>query len=631
MLHSEFDPLLVAVSILLASTATYAALTLVSRVAATRGRSRLAWVAVSACTMGIGIWSMHFVGILALAHEVPVAYDIPLLVLSVVIAIAASAVAFLMASRPRIGTGRVALASLGMGSAIAGMHYVGMAAMHMPARLEYDARLVALSVAIAIAASFVALLVTVRLRPAEGARHAFRRRGASALLLGAAIYGMHYTGMAAAHFVPAPEGVHRYDWHVVGAGALATTVTVSTFGILLLVLLGAMADRWIRARLAHARALQESEARLRAAEAEQRALIEAMRDVVIVFDADGRYVKIPPTAPELLYRPSQDLIGKRVHDVSPPETADAFLAAIRQALATRDAVRLEYSLPIAERGVWFSAVLSPMSTDQVVCVARNVTAAREQQEALIAARDEAEAASKAKSEFLAQMSHELRTPLNAVIGFANVLRKNRNDTMEHRELEYVERIRDNGRNLLAILDDILDIAKLEAGRVEIHPGPVDLAALLREVVALLGGDPDGDAVSFVLDAPALDAALVTDRARLRQVVVNLVGNAMKFTPAGTITLRILRCPGTGAPLAIEVADTGIGIPPERLEAVFQPFEQADNSTARRHGGTGLGLAIARKLCETLGFTLTATSEPGVGSTFRIGLRAAAGATTSLVA
>jgi PAS domain S-box-containing protein len=623
MLHSEFDLLLVAVSILLASTAAYAALTLVGRVAATRGRSQLAWVAVSACTMGIGIWSMHFVGMLGLVLEVPVGYDVLPLVLSVVVAIAASAVTVLVAGRPRTGIGGVALASLAMGSAIAGMHYIGMAAMHMPARLRYDAPLVALSVAIAIAASFVALLVAVRLRHEQGTRRAISLKGASAILLGGAIYGMHYCGMAAARFVPAPEMAHERAWHLVGTGTLATTVTVSTLGILLLVLLGAMADRWIRARLAYAQALEESAGRLRAAEAEQRALIEGMRDVVIVFDADGRYVKIPPTAPELLYRPSQELVGKRMHDVTPLWAADAFVAAIRQALATRDAVRLEYCLPLTERGVWFSAVLSPMSTDQVVCVARDITAVREQQEALIAARDEAEAASRAKSDFLAQMSHELRTPLNAVIGFANVLRRNRNGTMEHRELEYVDRIRANGLNLLTILDDILDLTTLDAGELRFDAGPVDVAALLQEVIASVGGPVHGGAVSFVLDAPATGTALVTDQARLRQVVVTVVRNAVKFTPAGTITLRLLLCPATGAPLAIEVADTGIGIPPGRHEAIFRPFEQADNSTARQHGGTGVGLAIARKVCETLGFTLTATSEPGVGSTFRIGLRPAA--------
>jgi PAS domain S-box-containing protein len=576
--------------------------------------------------MGIGIWSMHFVGMLALEVGMTVGYDVPLVALSLLVAVMASAIAFLVASRPHVSARALGLASLIMGSAIAGMHYIGMTAMHMPAHLRYDIGLVALSVAVAIAAAFGSLLLANRLRHAELRREPWLKL-ASALLMSAAIYGMHYIGMAAAGFVPAPAAAHSRVWEVLGTDALAGMVAIATLVILGLVLLGTLADRWFRTQLAHAEAMRESQERLRASEAELRALVEGMRDVVIVFDVEGRYVRIPHTAPELIDRPSPDLIGKRMHDVISPEAASLLLTAIRRALATRDAVRMEYTLPIGDRDMWFSAVLSPISADHVVCVARDITESRKQQEALVAALHEAEAANRAKSDFLAHMSHELRTPLNSIIGFANVLHKNRHDTLLSRELQYVARIRDNGRNLLVILDDILDIAKLEAGRVEIHTGPVDVAALLREAIALLGGHADGGTVCFALEAPTTAAALVTDEARLRQVVVNLMGNAMKFTHAGTVTLRLLLCPVTGAPLAIEVADTGIGIPPARLEAIFESFEQADNSTARQHGGTGLGLAISRKLCERLGFTLTATSEPGVGSTFRIGLHAADEPTT----
>ena len=198
MLHQSYDPLLVLASIVVASLAGYAALDLSARVGVAEGPGRMRWIAASAVAMGIGIWSMHFVGMLALSLGVQIGYDVPLVILSMLVAIGASAITFTVASS-RAETLSLGLASLGMGPAIAGMHYIGMMAMRMPGRVDYDNTLVAASVVIAILASFAALVL---------ARH-FRTRTTDALLLklgasilmGAAVYGMHYTGMMAAHFV----------------------------------------------------------------------------------------------------------------------------------------------------------------------------------------------------------------------------------------------------------------------------------------------------------------------------------------------------------------------------------------------------------------------------------------------
>jgi signal transduction histidine kinase len=229
----------------------------------------------------------------------------------------------------------------------------------------------------------------------------------------------------------------------------------------------------------------------------------------------------------------------------------------------------------------------------------------------------AEAASTAKSDFLASMSHELRTPLNSVIGFTNMLLKNRDGRLQQQELLYLDRVRANGMHLLALINEVLDLAKVEAGRLELHLAEVDLRELVSSTAEELEGKQHGG-VALRLEVPPV-RAITTDPLRLKQVLINLAGNALKFTEQGFVTIRIIATP-RGVPVAVEVADTGIGIPPDRIRSVFEPFTQAGPDTHERYGGTGLGLAISRALCEMMGFRLAVESEPGVGSTFRILLK-----------
>ncbi|MEO8621357.1 MAG: ATP-binding protein [bacterium] len=233
------------------------------------------------------------------------------------------------------------------------------------------------------------------------------------------------------------------------------------------------------------------------------------------------------------------------------------------------------------------------------------------------ARDEAESASRAKSDFLARMSHELRTPLNSIIGFSKVLQRNKRGVLEATELSYLARIESNGIQLLTIINDILDLAKVESGRMEVLIAPVDLPSLVRETADSFAGMMVGGDVELVLDVPASLEPLRTDTDKLRQVVTNLLGNAIKFTEKGTVLVRLL-ADGTGTRAwRLDVIDEGTGVPPSRQAAIFGAFEQGENTISRRFGGTGLGLSISKSICERLGFGLTVVSNDGMGSTFSI--------------
>ena len=252
----------------------------------------------------------------------------------------------------------------------------------------------------------------------------------------------------------------------------------------------------------------------------------------------------------------------------------------------------------------------------VVTIRRDVHERERLDTELVAALDQAHAGSRAKSDFLARMSHELRTPLNSVIGFSNVLLKNGQQTLDDQSRSYIQRIRANGTHLLEIINDILDLSKVESGRMDLVMETVDVNRLLTETVSQFAAR-GVDAPPIEVDVPSGVAPLHTDPDKLRQVLLNLVSNAAKFAAQGRVVVRAVTDDRSGDLQRIDVIDAGIGIADDRLSGIFEAFEQADSSVQRRFGGTGLGLAIARSMCERLGYGLSVVSTPDVGSTFSI--------------
>jgi len=246
----------------------------------------------------------------------------------------------------------------------------------------------------------------------------------------------------------------------------------------------------------------------------------------------------------------------------------------------------------------------------------DITERRRNERALAAARDAAEAAGRARSEFLAVMSHEIRTPMNGIIGVAGLLQ---DMPLGATEKHYVRIILDSGEHLLQLINDILDFSRLDAGRVELEETVFDVRQVLRDAIEMLGAEASAKGLQLNLDVPdEVPLHVVGDSHRLRQVVLNLIGNGIKFTAAGDVRLavRLVRSEGMAVRLGFAVTDTGIGIAPEALGKLFAEFTQVDSSISRRFGGSGLGLAICRRLVERMGGGISVESVPGVGSTFR---------------
>ncbi len=602
---------LVSVSVLIAVLAAYAALDLSARVTAVRGSAHYAWLTGGAAAMGIGIWAMHYIGMLAFTLPVRILYDWPTVLLSLLAAVFASGVALFVVSRQSMKWFQASIGSVMMGAGIAAMHYIGMAAMRLRAMCSYSPKLVILSVVLAVVISFVALCLTFRLR--SDPREWGWQKAASALVMGAAIPVMHYTGMAAASFAPSAELPDLN--HAIDVSTLGTVgIVIVAFMVLSLAVVTSIIDRRFSAQTLE---LELSEER-------HRQLVESAQVILWRWNIrTRRFTFVNQGAEALLGYPTvQWLTEPRFWDDRVNQTDRAHgNACFKQAVADKSPQQFEHRMTSAEgKTMWWrtSVQLIPGngSQEELVGVMTDITERKLAQEA-------AEAANRAKSEFLATMSHEIRTPMNGILGMTELVLDSEL-TVEQRE--HLGLVKFSADALLSIINDILDFSKIEAGKLDLEAIPFDLRESLSQAVKSFAFRAEQKGLDLVCEIhPEIPEGLVGDPGRVRQILINLLGNALKFTAKGEILVKIdeerSAVPGTVC-LHFMVSDSGVGIPADKRQKIFEAFSQADSSTTRKYGGTGLGLAICARLVALMGGRIWVESEPGQGSAFHFTIQLA---------
>jgi PAS domain S-box-containing protein len=738
--YGVYDPNLVVLSLLVAIFSSWMGLQIAGQ-ARQQTRQRTLFLLTGSLALGAGVWSMHFIGMLAFNLCTQVDYDPITTILSSLPSIGASFVALSLIARERIGTGALLAGGVLVGAGIGAMHYAGMAGMRMSLDLRYDPLMFGLSIVVAVVLASLALWVRFGLKRLRRMSES-RRLLLAAVVMGCAISGMHYTGMAAARFVG------TVDATTAGASdttflALAISLITVLFTVVVLAANGLLryrqlylelsrSEAWMRALLTttvdgvitidregkieefnasaekifgwrradivgrnirllmsdaerangqvgllaylrdsdanvapnneeidalrrdgslvpiriavgHARLgdrelfvcfvtditeRREMVAALRASEQQFRSLIGTIPGISYRSRIEGAHpmVFISDAVERVAGYPARDFLGE------PPGTAPrrCFGAlihaadrvrvseAIRTALAEDRPYLVEYRLLHADgstRWLWENGAGVRNEAGVLTWldgVILDISERRTMEDALRQAKEAAEQAAAARASFVANMSHEIRTPMNSILGFTDVLLDGELAPEQRRHLDTV---RNAGRSLLRLLNEILDTAKLEKGAVELEINDFNLLSLIDELSSTLAANAraKGLQVDIHYD-PALPTNLRGDELRIRQVLTNLLDNAIKFTAAGSVTLRAEQQEGM---LHFSVKDTGIGIAAERLQAIFDPFTQADASMTRRFGGTGLGTTISKQLVELMGGKIWGESVVGEGTTFHV--------------
>jgi PAS domain S-box-containing protein len=738
LLVGEFNMGMVVLSLTIAIFASFMAFQVASQASKSLSPLRKqVSLLVGSITLGGGVWSMHFIGMLAFELCSSVSYNWGLTILSLVPAVAASWVALNFLVREKVNAQQLILGGVLMGAGVGTMHYIGMAAMEMAPLLRYDLTMFVVSIVVAVVLAILSLWTRFGLEHNFLAtRHSLVTNTIASIIMGLAIAGMHYTGMAAARFVM-PEGLETLVQTNEISMYLAFTVTIITVIIIVLVLAFNVVFQY-----------KDISAEARLNEKRLIATMDTAIDGIVTIDETGIVTSVNKAVEILLGWSQQEIVGQNVKMLVPETIRSNHDSFIKQYLKTRNAkiigqgrdveavckngqlipirlalghaefngkhlfvgfisdlrARIEMETALRDNEAKISSLMSNIPgvvyraintegwphifiSDEVKNVTgypaedfilpnptrhmsdfihpedieliaqtdltspsgfilefrlidrfgqtkwmlghgriiksthneeeyvdgfiMDISQRKKMEEALVLEKDKAKQAVATRSAFLANMSHEIRTPMNAIIGFSDILLDSQLDKAQYKHLNTINQ---SAKSLMHILNDILDSAKLEKGKFQLEYRDFSLVEEIDAVVSTLWLLAQEKDIPIKLDVDSSIAGYyngVPDR--LRQVLTNLLGNAVKFTTSGEIVITVTQV--TPQDFKFIIKDTGIGMTPEQMESVFDAFSQADESMSRRFGGTGLGTTISKQLVELMGGKIYVESELGLGSTF----------------
>ena len=738
---SSHNPWLVMLSISIAILASYMGFQVASQASSTSTIRKHISLLIGSIALGGGVWSMHFIGMLALELCTKVSYQVELTAVSILPAIAASWIALNLITREQLKLQQLIIGGVLVGAGIGTMHYAGMAAMEMAPLLRYNLAMFGLSILVAVSLAILSLWISFGLNHNKASMLSDNLKMAiSSCVMGAAISGMHYTGMAAARFV-LPPGLELSKQTSEISTYLAIVITGITVVIILLVLavnlLFSYKDKSIAALNNERRLL---------------ATMDTATDGIITLSSRGIIISVNKAVTRLLGWEPEELIGADIKMMVPPPSQgdhDQYINQFLQDQKTKDSntdqevnaltksgetipVRLgigrvnlnEKHLFVAfisdlrERkkmentlreketkirslitnipGIAYRCIDKPgwpnvfindevekiigypaqdfllpeptrsisefVHPEDMITISEldlrdpdgyklefriidrygtvkwmlghgraikaeksdeyyldgfimDITERKVMESALITAKEQAEQAAESRSAFLANMSHEIRTPMNAIIGFSDLLL---DEKLTNNQTKQLNTINQSARSLLHILNDVLDSAKLDKGKFQLEYRDFSLVEEVDSVVSTLWLQAQSKGVDINLNIEKIAQRFYNGAPdRIRQVLTNILGNAIKFTEKGSVTIDIKVIePGF---LNFTVSDTGIGMTPQQLDTIFDAFAQADESMSRRFGGTGLGTTISKQLVELMGGTISASSDHGKGSVFTFNL------------
>ncbi|MBV8036134.1 MHYT domain-containing protein [Roseateles sp.] len=597
LLLQQHNPWLVALSAALAIGASVMALHMAELAQRAQSGGMRRWtLGTAGLALGGGIWGMHFIDMLAFSVCAAGDFSPWVTAVSILPSVIAAWIALWLLARRRVNALTLLSCGVLVGAGIGAMHYSGMAASSAMSVMRYDPIFFGISIVVAVAMATLALWVRFGLRHWQRSHLATLVAGT---VMGIAITSMHYTGMAALRFV----GPANTQGHEQVAMSLVIAMVVLIFSMLVVAINVSLRFRQL---FLHA---QRNESRLQA-------VVETAVDGIFMVDGQGVVQAFNSAAERMLGWDAAEVLGQHARMLAPDtlqEDNTAVHSLARTAGSSRETemrTRDGRFIPVRMAVGCVDVQGAPLYVSFITDIRQRL----DHEQTLREARDRAEAAAAARGTFLANMSHEIRTPMNAIIGFTEALLDSPLDASQRRHLGTVHNA---ARSMLRLLNDILDTAKLEKGAVELEVADFSLRELCEQTLASLRITASKKRLPLELDYPQAEPEFVRgDALRLQQVLVNLVGNAIKFTERGHVRLHVRYADNE---LLLDVEDTGIGIAPEALERIFDPFAQADASTTRRFGGTGLGTTISHQLVELMRGRISVRSTLGRGSVFSVRL------------